>query len=372
MYKILSLLPVLLVCLGAQAQQTDYNLLIGTYTNTGKSEGIYTYNFNTATGDTQLKSVTKNVNNPSYLALSPDQQFVYSVNETGKESAVSAFNFNAANGELKFINQQNSQGADPCYLTADDKYVIVANYSGGSLAVFGRNDDGSLSEAKQVIQHTGKSIDPKKRQESAHVHMVQFTPDKKFLICNDLGEDMVYIYKYNPLAKRQILSLKTVYKAPAGSGPRHLTFSPNGRFAYLTHEFNGSITAFSYTNGTLNRLQAIGTTEKGFTGSVDAADIHVSADGKFLYQSNRGDANTISVFSIFPTGKLAFVSRVSSLGKGPRNFTIDPSGRFLLVGHQNSHQVVIFNRNTTTGALTDSGKRIEVGAPVCLLFAKGN
>lgn len=372
MKKILSLLPVLLLCFHVQAQKANYNLLIGTYTNSGKSEGIYTYNFNTYSGVTRLKSVTKGVSNPSYLAISPDRKSVYSVNESGSTSAVSAFTYNPYAGTLRFLNKQDSQGADPCYLTADNQNVIVANYSGGSLAVFGRNADGSLKEARQVIQHAGKSIDPNKRQESAHVHMVQFTPDKKYLICTDLGEDLIYIYNYAPLAKTEVLTIKTVLKTNAGTGPRHLTFSPNGKFAYLTHEFNGRITAYSYANGHLNRIQEIGTTAKDFTGKIDGADIHVSPDGQFLYQSNRGDANTISVFSIYPTGKLAFVSRVSSLGKGPRNFAIDPSGNYLLVGHQYTNEVVIFKRNKMTGALTDSGKRIDVGAPVCLLFSKIN
>ena len=198
--------------------------------------------------------------------------------------------------------------------------------------------------------------------------MVQFHQDRNFLICSDLGEDLIYIYNYYPLDKSQVLSLKTAYKTNAGTGPRHLTFSPNGKFAYLLHEFNGSITAFSYANGNLNRIQEISTTDTTFTGKIDAADIHISPDGKFLYQSNRGDLNTISVFSNFPTGKLAFESKVSTLGEGPRNFAIDPTGKYLLVADQRSNEVVIFNRDETSGALTDSGKRIAVGAPVNLLF----
>lgn len=368
MRKILYLLPALLLCLNVQAQKANYNLLVGTYTNTGKSEGIYTYNFHTLSGTVKLKSVTKGVANPSYLTVAPDRKFVYSVNETGNTSSLSAFSFNALSGKLAFINKQESHGADPCYITSDHQNVIVANYSGGSLAVFGRNADGSLTAAKQIIQHTGKSIDPEKRQESAHVHMVQFTPDKKYLICNDLGEDMIYIYNYTPNAKDRILSIKTVLKTEAGSGPRHLTFSPNGKYAYLAHEFNGSITAFAYGNGSLKKIQEIGTTAEDFKGKIDGADIHVSPDGKFVYETNRGDANSISIFSVLASGKLSFVSRTSTLGKGPRNFTIDPSGSYLLVGHQYTNDIVIFKRDKATGLLKDSGKRISVGAPVCLVF----
>lgn len=370
MKKISSLLSILLLGFNVSAQKANYNLLIGTYTSTGKSEGIYNYNFNTYSGVTRLKTVTKGINNPSYLALSPDKKFVYSVSEFGEKSGVAAYAYNRYAGKLTPLNSKESHGADPCYVTADQKHVIIANYSGGSIAVYGRNADGSLTDAKQVLQHTGKSIDTQKRQESAHVHMVQFTPDKKYLISNDLGEDLTYIYNYNPAAERNVLSIKTVVKTNAGTGPRHITFSPNGKFAYLVHEFNGKISAFSYANGNLKLIQEIATSPADFKGKIDAADIHVSPDGKFLYSSNRGDANTINVFSILPTGKLVSVSSVKSLGKGPRNFVIDPSGKFLLVGNQMSNEVVIFKRNKITGALTDSGKRIAVGAPVCLLFTE--
>lgn len=354
----------------AIAQKTNYNLIIGTYTAPGKSEGIYTYDFDVANGNTSLKNITKGIPNPSYLAISPDKKYAYAVNETGDKSTVTAFKYEAKSGALTFINKVDSHGADPCFITVDAKNVLVANYSGGSLAVFSRNADGSLSEAVQVIKHTGKSIDPKGRQNSAHVHMVKFTPDHKHLVVNDLGEDQTYVYNYNPTGKNQTLIEKSVIKTNAGTGPRHIVFSPNGKFAYLVHEFNGSITAFDYKDGTLTKIQEIGTTPKDFNGAVDAADIHVSDDGKFLYETNRGDANSISTFAILPTGKLQFVETLSTLGKGPRNFTIDPTGKFLLVGHQYTNDVVIFNRDVKTGKLTDSGKRIDVGAPVCLVFDK--
>ncbi|QNR84869.1 lactonase family protein [Pedobacter riviphilus] len=368
MKKFSSLLALTILSTLTFAQKTNYNLIVGTYTAPGKSEGIYTYNFNVLTATATVKSIAKNTANPSYVAVSPDNQFVYAVNETGATSTVSAFKYNVVTGALTFLNKVDSQGADPCFITVDAKNVIVANYSGGSLAVFSRKTDGTLTDALQTIKHTGKSIDPKGRQESAHVHMVKFTPDHKYLIVNDLGEDQTYIYNYNPTSKEKILTLKSVIKTTAGTGPRHITFSPNGKFAYLAHEFNGRITVFSYSNGSLTKIQEIGTTPKDFSGKIDGADIHVSADGKFLYETNRGDANSISTFSILPTGKLKFIETVSTLGKGPRNFTIDPTGKFLLIGHQYTNNIVIFSRNKTTGKLTDSGKRIDVGAPVCLVF----
>ena len=368
MKKHLSILLLSILSITALAQKNNYNLLVGTYTAPGKSEGIYTYNFNTSTADVTLKYVTKGTANPSYLAIAPDKKYAYAVNETGSTSTVSAFKYDATTGALTFINKVDSHGADPCFITADAKNVMIANYSGGSLAVFSRNADGSLTEATQVIKHTGKSIDPKGRQQSAHVHMTKFTPDHKYLVVNDLGEDQTYIYSYNPTGKDKTLTEKTVIKTNAGTGPRHIAFSPNGKFAYLAHEFNGLITVFAYTNGNLTKIEEIGTTPKDFSGRIDGADIHVSADGKFLYETNRGDANSISTFSVLPSGKLKFVETISTLGKGPRNFTFDPSGNFLLVGHQYTNNVVIFKRDKKSGKLTDSGKRIEVGSPVCLVF----
>lgn len=362
------ILPILLFAVQSFAQKSDYNLAIGTYTGSGKGEGIYVYHFNTATANFKLKSITKGIDNPSYLTVSKNNQFLYTVNESGNASAVSAFGYNAAKGKLSFLNKQPTQGNDPCFLTTDGKNVISANYSGGSIAVFGIEADGSLGLLKQLVQHTGKGIDPQKRQESAHAHMVQFTPDKKYLVCTDLGEDQIYIYNYNVEGNAQTLTLKNVVKTTPGTGPRHITFSPNGKFAYLVHEFNGNITTFAYAKGTLNKIQEINTSDKTFTGKIDGADIHLSADGKFLYESNRGDANEISTFSISSNGLLTAVSRISTAGKGPRNFVIAPGGKYLLVAHQYTNDVVIFARNLTTGALKDTGKRITLGAPVCLVF----
>ena len=363
------ILVLLSFCFMSNVNGQQTQLLIGTYTNKGNSDGIYVYDFNLKTGEYKLKSTVKTPN-PSFLTLSKNNKNVYSVNETGQNSTVSSFNYNKLNGELSYLNQQPTNGADPCYIINDEQNVISANYSGGSITVFGRRKDGSLSAAKQLIQHTGKRIDEKKRQESAHVHQVQFTPDKRYIISTDLGEDQIYIYRYQPHSDNQVLTLSKVIKTNMGSGPRHLTFSKNGKFVYLTHEFNGIITVFNYKNGNLNQLQEISTVGEKLKDKIDGADIHVSPDGKFLYQTNRGDLNSISLFAIGKNGKLSLSETISTLGKGPRNFAIDPSGNHLLVAHQNTNDVVIFNRNSKTGKLTDSGNRINVGVPVCLVFSK--
>lgn len=353
----------------ALAQHINEHLLIGTYTKTGMANGIYSYEFDAKTAATnQLHEI--DAVNPSFLALSPDEKFVYAVNENGKMSTVSAFTYSKKTGKLQFLNKVASGGTDPCYITVDAKHVFVANYSSGSLAVFNRKADGSLTDVVQLIQHTGSSIDPKGRQKSAHVHMGIFSPDKKYLIVNDLGEDKVYSYHYNPDAKEAILTPHAVYDTTPGTGPRHIFFGKNGKFAYLVHEFNGKIDELSYSEGRFKKIGEISTTKPDFTGAIDGAEIGVSADGRFLYESNRGDANTISVFSVANTGTLTFVETVSSLGRGPRNFVIDPTGNYLIVGHQYTKEIVIFKRDQTTGKLSDSGQRINLGAAVCLIFAR--
>ncbi|MFV5695778.1 lactonase family protein [Flavobacterium sp. LB3P122] len=362
-------LLLIFILTSVQAQKNKFNLLIGTYTNSCESKGIYTYDFDANMGGFNLINTTDNVVNPSYLTVSKNNKYVYSVNENGAESTVSSFDFNPSSGKLNLINKQSSKGADPCYIINDDKNVIVANYSGGNISVFGKNTDGSIAEAKQVIQHYGKGINVQ-RQKSPHVHMVYFSPDRKFILSNDLGNDKVYSYQYNPNAETEILKIKDSISVKSGSGPRHLTFSKDGKFVYLLQELDGALTVFSYSNGLLKKIDETTILAKDFKGTFSSADIHISPDGNFLYATNRGEANSISIFKILKNGKLLSKGQMSTLGKGPRNFAIDPTGKFLLVAHQYSNDVVVFKRNLTTGALTDTGRRIALCSPVCLVFTK--
>ncbi len=369
MKKALLIACVLLFSILVQSQENKLNLLIGTYTNSCESNGIYVYDFDVDTADFSFKNTSSTVVNPSFLTVSNDNQFVYAVNENGANSAVSSFKFNAKSGAINLINQQDSKGADPCYIINDDKNVIVANYSGGNIAVFGKNEDGSITEAKQVIQHFGKGINVE-RQEKPHVHMVHFTPDKKFILVNDLGKDKVYSYHYDSNSTHEPLRISDSIAVKSVSGPRHLTFSNDGKLVYLLQELDGSLTTFNYSNGKLKKIDVTTILAKDFKGTFSSADIHISPDGKFLYASNRGEANTISIFKIKKSGKLESLGQTSTLGQGPRNFAIDPSGNFLLVAHQYSNDVVIFKRDKITGALEDTGKRIYLCSPVCVVFAK--
>lgn len=367
MKKSLYLLPILFCSFATKAQSNDYNLIIGTYTNTGKSEGIYVYDFNSNTAAFRAKSITKNIVNPSYLAMGENNASVFAVSEDGDQSMVSAFSFDPAQGTMNLLNKLDAKGNDPCFVIADAQHVIAASYSGGSIAVFGLDSLGSITGPKQVIQHSGGSVD-KDRQNGPHVHQVRFSPDHNFIISNDLGNDKIYIYKYQPSDASNVLVAHDSVSVKPGAGPRHLTFSKDGKFAYLVTEMHATVHAYAYKAGKLTFLQEIELYPKDFKGDNGAADIHITPNGKFLYATNRGDANTITRFAIQPNGKLVKKSVISTQGKGPRNFAIDPSGNYLLVAHQYTNNVVIFKINKETGALTDTGKQIEVGAPVCLVF----
>lgn len=356
----------------AFAQQ--YFLFIGTYTGTG-SKGIYVYRFNAVTGKATMASHTEKAENPSYLAIAPDGKTVYACNETASPSGgkVSAYRFNKSDGTLRLLNRQSTAGDHPCYVAIDgkNKWLAAGNYSGGSIAVFPINRDGSIEPFTQLIKHNGRGPDSS-RQRSAHVHATVFSPDNNHLLSPDLGMDKVMIYPFkgtpvSPLDERRV----SFAKATPGGGPRHLSFHPNGRWAYLMEEMTGSVIVFDYSKGRLSQKQHIPAHADTAKGPFGSADIHVAPDGKFLYASNRTAENNLAIFQIdAKNGKLAAVGYQSTLGETPRNFVIDPTGNFLLVANQNSNNIVIFKRDKETGLLTETGEQLSVPRPVCLKLLK--
>lgn len=370
---------VLMICFIslAKAQKSVdkiYNLVVGTYTSPGKSQGIYVYSFNTETGDFNFKAESPGISNPSYLAISDDRKNVYSVSEVGAgKGSINAFAFDALSGKLTFLNSVPSGGDDPCYVSVDakKKFVFAGNYSGGSVSAIRINVDGSLRADIQTFAHEGKSI--KSNQEKAHVHAVVLSKDNRYLFVPDLGTDKVYIYRVDGAKSKPLsVSAQPFVTVEAGEGPRHFIFHPNGKYAYLIHEMTGVITTYDYRDGKLKEKQRSSMPSQGFTGLIHAADIHVSPDGNFLYGSLRGDRNEIVIYAVSKKGELTYAGRQSTLGKTPRNFEIDPSGNFLLVGNQNSDEIIIFKRDKSSGLLTDTGKRISIGKPVCLKFVAVN
>ena len=347
-----------------------YDLVIGSYTS-GKAKGISVYRFYTESGKVAYLNETPGISNPSYLTVSKDNKFVYAVNENDA-GEVSSFKFEPKTGSLTFINKQSTLGGSPCYVSIDknQKNLFIANYSGGNIAVLPLNEDGSIAPASQTIRDSGHGPN-KDRQEKAHVHTAVLSPDEKYVLYTDLGTDKINITKYKGGKTNPIVPANPAFvNVPPGAGPRHLAFSADKKFMYLITEMGSSVVVYDYNNGKPKQKQDITLLADGFKGQTGAADIHITPDGRFLYATNRGDANDISVFSISPeTGMLTFIDRRSTNGKGPRNFAIDPTGSFLLVANQTSDNVVVFRIDKTTGKLSETYNRIDVGNPVCLQFA---
>jgi 6-phosphogluconolactonase len=365
------LTPLLLLTLTCHAQD-EYYLLTGTYTG-GKSKGIYVHSFNTKTGMSRELSVTE-ASNPSYIAASADGRFVYAVHEDGKESGggkISAYSFDASTGKLSLINTQSTEGDHPCYVAVhpSGKMVVAGNYTGGNVAAFAVGSDGSLGKASS-FPHSGSSIN-KDRQEKPHVHCTVFTPDAKQLWVADLGIDKLVPYEVDPASQMLSPSLTEPIPVEPGSGPRHLTFDPVGKFAYLVEELSGTVVVYKWKKNGLKMLQRLSTLSPGQKNFAGSADIRVSPDGRYLYVSNRADYNNIAIFRIDPKkGTLSLRGHQPTGGKAPRHMQFDPTGKFLLVGNQNSDQVVLFAYNAATGALQDTGNRISIGKPVSFAWIK--
>lgn len=365
-------LLLLLACLPFSIHAQHINLLVGTYTNTDKSEGIYVYDFNTETGEATRRSVAKAIS-PSFLTISADRAHVYAVTQTeDRQGAVNAYAFDDATGQLTFLNQQLVQANGPCHIAIDSegRYVIVSNYSDGKVSVLPVAEDGSLGALAQLIQHegSGPNVD---RQKGPHVHSAFFSADEKQVYVQDLGTDKINIYDFHPENRNTPLvpAAQPFVKSSPGGGPRHAAVAEDGQYVYLVEEMIAKVMVYAKKNGQLEPVQEITVNEEGYNGSNGAADIKLSPDGKFLYASNRGDANTLAIYSVDATdGTLTKVGNQSTLGKRPRNFTISPDGKFLLAANQETDDVVIFARDLNTGLLTDTGHRIDVGAPVCLVF----
>lgn len=367
------LLAAFTLLFGFTSKAQQHYLITGTYTS-GKSEGVYVYTFNSNDGIAKEISHVK-TSNPSFVAVSPNGQFVYSVQEdaaaNGKGGSITAFSFNKISGVLTYINQQPTGGDHPCYVAVDKtgRWVVAGNYSSGSLSVMPVQTNGALGPAGSIIQHEGSGPD-KARQNSPHVHCTIFSADNRYLFVPDLGIDKVMIYAFDEVTGKLTAAKQPFAQSAGGAGPRHICFNPTNTYAYLMEEMSGTVVAFKYKNGRLTNRQRISSMPAADTSNAGSADIHVSPDGNFLYASNRANANSIAIFKINKkNGKLSSVGHQSTLGKTPRNFNFDPTGNFLLVANQNSDEIVIFKVDKITGLLTDTQQRIKVGKPVCLQWA---
>lgn len=348
---------------------------VGTYT-TGKSEGIYLYRLNLSSGELKHVAATRGVVNPSFLALSPSRRYLYAVNEVEefagqKSGAVSAFAVDQRTGELRLLNQQPSLGGAPCYVAVDaaGRFVLIANYAGGNVAVFPVQRDGSLGQATDMKQAQGSSVN-RERQEGPHAHCIVLDPANTFAYSCDLGTDKIMIFRFEAQSGKLLPNDQPWVQVKPGAGPRHLAFHPSGKYVFVINELHSTVTAFTRDRGkgSLKELQTLSTLPADFTGTNSSADIHVSAGGRFLYCSNRGD-DSIAIFTINPrNGALTPVGHESTRGATPRNFAVDPSGSFLLVANQKSDNIVVFRVDQRTGLLAATDHMVEVPSPVCLKF----
>jgi 6-phosphogluconolactonase len=350
-----------------------YIAYVGTYTGT-QSKGIYAFRFDASTGELTSLGLMAESTNPSFLAVDPRSRFLYAANESSnyegqKSGGVSAWAIDRKTGRLAFLNEVPSGGAGPCYVTLDKTghYVLVANYDGGSVAVFPVSQDGRLGAVSAFVQHSGHGVNPQ-HQEGPHAHAIELAPDNRFAIAADLGLDELLVYHFESSRGTLTPNNPPFARVEPGAGPRHLAFHPDGKFVYVINEMQSSITAFSYDAGVLRNLATVSTLPKEFKGNNDAAEIFVHPTGRFLYGSNRGH-DSIAVFTVDPAaGTLAPVEYASTRGKTPRNFAIDPTGSYLLAANQDSNSVVAFRIDTKTGQLTPTGQMLEFPSPVCIIL----
>jgi 6-phosphogluconolactonase len=359
---------------------------IGTYTEPilfgtgkilqGKGEGIYVYRLDQSSGALRLVSKATGIVNPSYLAFDATGSFLYAVNELktyeGEPTGTaSAFSVDRQTGALTLLNKQRTRGTDPCHVVVDAqrKHAFVANFMSGSVCVFPLRGDGTLGEASAFVQHQGSSIDPH-RQQGPHAHSVTLDPTNRFAFVPDLGLDKLMIYRYDSARGTLDANATPWLDIKPGAGPRHLSFHPGGRFAYLVNELDSTISALSFdaSAGAFAHLQTVGTLPAGFGGASTCADIHVDAAGRFVYASNRGH-DSIVIHRIDPArGTLDYVGHEPTRGVTPRSFAIDPAGRFLLAANQDSDSVVSFRIDAATGTLQSTGHVASVPTPVCVTF----
>jgi len=367
-FKKLVILLMFPVFLFAQNKNNRYqHLIIGTYTKT-QDNGLFVYKFDTKTGKTTFESKTEGIKNPSYLAITNSGNNVYAVGEGDKSSAY-AFNFDNKNGVLNLINASETNSKGPCYVTLskDEKFIVTANYGGGSVSVFPINIDNSLGQLAQLIQHTGSSINLS-RQNIPHAHSAMFSNDGNKVYVADLGVDKLFVYDYNSLSDKPLnRESEQFIKLPDGAGPRHFTFNKSENRLYVLNELLATVAVFEKDNLAFKQIQYLSLNDGNFKGDNGAADIHLSNDGKFLYATNRGSVNEIVIFKVNKkNGELTKIGSQSTLGKTPRNFMIDPSNNFLLVANQNSDDIYVFKRNKKTGMLTYTNEMLKIGSPVCL------
>ena len=382
MVALAALLLSVVSCRANDEVPESMDVYIGTYTQ-GDSEGIYLLGLNMKTGELTNRGLAAKCEQPSFVAIHPNRNFLYAVGEYGSfgtedAGAIVAFSIDAQSGELTELNKVSSGGPGPCHLVVDAAggVVLAANYGGGSVCSVEIKDDGALGAMRTFVQHTGSSVD-ERRQRGPHAHSINVDPANRFAFAADLGLDKVLVYRFD--AEKGTLEANdppSVSITPGG-GPRHFAFHPGGRFAWVLQEMTSRVTGFAYDAdaGVLSAMETLSTLPSDHETSLDGsavgnstAEVQVSPSGRFLYASNRGH-DSIVVYAIDQqTGKLTYVENEKTGGRTPRNFGIDPTGAYLLAANQSTGSVVVFRIDAETGALEPTGERVDLPSPVCVKF----
>jgi 6-phosphogluconolactonase len=351
-------------CFSSKAQQTV--LFIGSYNMDKTLPGIYAYSFNNKTGKLSKITDYSGVLNPSFLTLSKDGKYLYACTDSraGEKGSVSSFKFNK---QLTLISQQPTGAANPVYVALDktERWLLSGSYTGGGVAAFPIKRNGEIDKSAQIFLFQDSSVRP--QQKSAHIHSVNFSPNGQFIYLPDLGADKIRDFHFDG-SKKMPLSQESFKRTVPGSGPRHMAFHPEGKFAYCLSELSGAVTVYSLNDGRLDFIQEIDLHSK-LHQFYSSADIHLSPDGLFLYASNRGEENNIAIFRVNnKSGKLTRIGYQPTDGDHPRNFVIDPSGKFLLVANEYSGSINVFQRNIRTGLLTSTSSKLLIKGPSCLVM----
>ena len=372
---LLALVLAILLTPFAEAAGRNYIVYVGTYTESG-SKGIYAYRFDASTGEVNSIGLVAETESPLFLAVHPSGRFLFATNEINefngeKSGSVSAFSIDRNTGKLTLLNRVASQGAAPAHLSLDKtgKYLLVANYGGGSVAAFPIQSDGRLGKASSFVQHAGSSVNPE-RQAAPHPHEIVVTDDNRFVLVPDLGLDEVLIYRFDAAKGSLTPNDPPFAKTDPGAGPRHLALHPNGRFVYVLNEMKSTVSTFSSDPhaGSLHPIGSLTTLPQDFSGQNSTAEILTDAKGRFLYLSNRGH-DSVAVFAIDSrAGTLSPIQDIPTGGKTPRNFAIDPTGTWLFAGNQESNNITLFRVDSHTGRLTRTKTVIQTGAPACVIF----
>lgn len=349
-------------------------LVLATAFAPGERGAIHAYEFNTTDGSLKPLRRTPGVEHPFFLAVSPDRKFLYSIHAKqfgGKDNEqIAAYQIVGRSGELKFLNRQSAEGTAACYLDVDKtgKAVLVANYTSGSVASLPIKADGSLGAPASFHQHKGSSVNPQ-RQKEPHAHCIVVSPDNKYAFAADLGTDQVLCYKLDTDSAKLTPHKPPFAKSPAGAGPRHLTFHPNGKRVYVINELLNSISVFDYDAdaGTLTEKQTIATLPDDFKGTSHCADVKITPDGRYLYGTNRGH-DSIAAYRIGEDGRLTLIAITPSLGKGPQNLAITPDGAWLLCANMPGNNLAVFRIDSKSGRLTSAGEPLKHPSPSCLMI----